>query len=473
MNKREILERAIRVELGRRNFYDFCNLTEPDFYNDDRPYLKTLCDKLEEFWESNKKLLIINMPPQTGKSRTVQNFIRYRLGKDHTERIISISYNENLSNVFGKNIRNSIMEPKIDPEQITLNDIFDIKIKRGSSSSKMWSLEDSPLPNYLSAGPGSTITGLAGNIIIDDIIKNFEESKNEALLQKHWEFFSGTLLSRLHSKHKIVLIFTRWNEEDLAGRVIEHFESNGWEYEQVIFKAIDEDGKSICEKDWPLKDLEFKQKSMPEEIWQANYQQNPINVQGKMYNKFNTYTHKDLYKEMMTLKGKKEVIDCDRIIGYCDTAAEGSDYLVNVIGAFRDNKVYLLDVIMTKDPMENTEPLVASAINQYDVHIERIEANNGGKGFARNVARITQEDLGNKTTEIISFTQTKNKQTRIFSNRYNVMNMVYYPEDWDTKWPVAYKSMHNYIIEGVNKHDDLQDALTGLIETGFKYGLLV
>ena len=56
------IRRAARMELARREFWSYCKLMAPDFYREDRPYLKELCTRLQAFCESDRKVLVVNMP---------------------------------------------------------------------------------------------------------------------------------------------------------------------------------------------------------------------------------------------------------------------------------------------------------------------------------------------------------------------------------------------------------------------------
>ena len=62
-NKIDLLQREAKLELARRNFFEYCKLLAPDFYMDSRPYIKELCDDLQEFFEGDDMVIIINMPP--------------------------------------------------------------------------------------------------------------------------------------------------------------------------------------------------------------------------------------------------------------------------------------------------------------------------------------------------------------------------------------------------------------------------
>ena len=94
----------------------------------------------------------------------------------------------------------------------------------------------------------------------------------------------------------------------------------------------------------------------------------------------------------------------------------------------------------------------------------RIESNNGGRGFGRNVQRISKEKYGNAVTRYHFFTQTKNKESRILTGSTGVMNNVIFPADWARRWPEYYRDMIRYQRLGKNAHDDAQDATTGVFE---------
>jgi predicted phage terminase large subunit-like protein len=112
--------------------------------------------------------------------------------------------------------------------------------------------------------------------------------------------------------------------------------------------------------------------------------------------------------------------------------------------------------------MEITEPAVAKMIANGGVQLADIESNNGGRGFGRNVARILKEN--NYNTRINALWQTKNKEARILTNATWIMDNMYFPANWADRWVDFYDSMATYQRKGKNKHDDAQDALTGVAE---------
>ena len=125
---------------------------------------------------------------------------------------------------------------------------------------------------------------------------------------------------------------------------------------------------------------------MGADIFAANYQQEPINIRGRLYTEFRTYT------ELPRIK---------QIRSYADTADTGADYLcIWVYGVSYENEAYILDVLYTDKAMEYTEPATADLYYRNGVNVAKIESNNGGRGFARNVERILRESYKTNKTVI-------------------------------------------------------------------------
>ena len=449
--------RGAKKELARREFFFYCNLKAPDFYKEDRQYLVDLCSEFQDFIQSDDEVMIVNVPPRHGKSRTAGLLVEWVLGNDQTQKIMTGSYNETLSTMFSKNVRNDIQEEKADENRIVFSDIFPgVSIKHGDGAMNLWSLEGG-YNNYLATSPTGTATGFGATLlIIDDLIKNAEEANNELTKEKHWNWFTDTMLSRLEEDGKIIIIMTRWASDDLAGRALEHFREAGAKIRHISMKAQQDDGTMLCPEVLSRKSYEAKIKAMGADIASANYQQDPIDLKGRLYTSFKTYSG--------------ELPQFKEIRNYTDTADTGEDYLCSInYGVTFANEAYVLDVLYTKEPMEVTEPALAWMLLAGAVNLARIESNNGGRGFARNVRRILEE-LGSNYTTIKWFTQTQNKQSSIYSNSSWVMQHIYYPEDWKNRWPEYHNAMIKYQREGQNKHDDAPDATTGIAENCAKKG---
>lgn len=450
INNDEIRKQA-KLELARREFFFYCHLKAPDFYKYDRAFLVDLCNGLQEFMENEDEVLILNLPPRHGKSRTVGNLVEWLLGRDPKTKIMTGSYNEMLSTTFSKNVRNSIQEEKADAEKIIYSDIFPgIKIKHGDGAMNLWSLEGG-YNNYLATSPGGTATGFGCSLlIIDDLIKNSEEAFNENVLEKQWDWFTQTMLSRLEEGGKTIIIMTRWASGDLAGRALKHYAEEGKRVKHITMRAVKEDGSMLCDEILSHKSYLSKARAMGPEIASANYQQEPIDLKGRLYSSIKTY--EKLPTDLFTL-----------IRNYTDTADTGEDFLCSICYGEYEKEAYILDVLYTKEPMEVTEPATAKMLLKNNVNVAEIESNNGGRGFARAVERELRE-LGSNRTRVMWFHQSQNKKARILSNSTWVMDHIYFPKNWMDRWSEFAKAILTYQKEGKNKHDDGPDALTGVAE---------
>lgn len=456
MNNKKKLIQGAKCELSRREFWTYCKTKSPDFYKEDREFLHEFCDDLQQFIEPSckKEILVVNMPPRHGKSRTIGNFVEWVLGNDQTQKIMTGSYNETLSTTFSKGVRNTIQEIKADEDKIVFSDIFPgVKIKHGDGAMNMWSLVGG-YNNYLATSPTGTATGFGATImIIDDLIKSSLEANNADTLEKHWEWFTNTMLSRLEEGGKIIIVMTRWHSLDLAGRIIEQY---GDKVELVQYKAVKEDGSMLCSEILSRESYESKIQAMGIEIAEANYMQNPIDIKGRLYQSFKTYT------ELPKDAAGKPVYSA--VKNYTDTADTGDDYLCSIDYVEYNHEAYVINVIYTKDGMEITEPAVAKMLYEDQVNDADIESNNGGRGFARNVKAILRNTYHSNKTIINPFFQSKNKISRILSNSTWVMNHIYFPVNWMDRFPEYYKAMSRYQKEGKNAHDDAPDATTGIAE---------
>lgn len=454
--KNKSLIQAAKCELSKREFWTYCKTKAPDFYKSDRTFLHNFCDDLQQFIEPTDQhdILVVNMPPRHGKSRTIGNFVEWVLGNDQTQKIMTGSYNETLSTNFSKGVRNTIQEIKADKNKIVYSDIFPgVNIKRGDGAMNMWSLENG-YNNYLATSPTGTATGFGATImIIDDLIKSALEANNADTLEKQWTWFTDTMLSRLEEGGKIIIVMTRWHSLDLAGRIIEQY---GDKVKVVQYKAVQEDGSMLCPEILSKESYETKVKAMGVEIAEANYQQNPIDIKGRLYQSFKTYT------ELPKDAAGRPVYSA--VKNYTDTADTGDDYLCSIDYVEYNHEAYVINVIYTKDGMEITEPAVAKMLYEDQVNDADIESNNGGRGFARNVESILRDTYHSNRTIINPFFQSKNKISRILSNSTWVMNHIYFPVNWMDRFPEYYKAMSRYQKEGKNAHDDAPDATTGIAE---------
>lgn len=440
-----IPEEEFVLEEARLNFWAFCKLMFPSFYFDNREYLTDLCDKLEAFISNDKQFLIVNCPPRHGKSLTAQCLTAWLFGQNPKYKVLTGSYNERLSGLFAKTVRNMIQTEKVG-ENVVYSDVFpETKVKYGDASASMWSLEGSGQVNYLATSPSATATGFGCDfLIIDDIIKSAEEAYNENVLDDHFSWFVNTMFSRLEGKRKVIVIMTRWATRDLAGRIVDAY---GDAVEVVAYKATD-NGRMLCDDILDAKAFKQLSQEMNTDILEANYNQTPIDVKGRLYEPFMEW---DVQPE-------------GEVHNITDTADRGKDYLASANYIQHGDDVYITDITYTDEAMEITEMKVAEMLNHDDVRRARIESNNGGRGFARNVERILHNDLRNNRVIIDTPTQTKNKESRILASSGWIQRHLFMPPNWQKKWPQAANEVLRYQRKGVNAHDDLCDVLAAIYE---------
>lgn len=456
---KELIQLGAKIELARREFYFYCQLKAPDFYKSDRRYLVDLCKQLQAFIESDEEVCVVNEPPRHGKSRTAGLLVEWVLGNNQSQKIMTGSYNETLSTMFSKNVRNSIQEIKADKYKAVFSDIFPgVYIKRGDGAMNLWSLQGG-YNNYLATSPTGTATGFGCDLmLIDDLIKSALEANNATVLENQWSWFTDTMLSRLEEGGKIIVIMTRWHSQDLAGQVLEWCKDKQKRHRHISMKALvnKEKKQMLCAEVLSYESYMDKIGAMGEDIASANYQQEPIDLKGQLYTSFKTYSE---------LPGDFTVIK-----NYTDTADEGADYLCSITYGVYNKESYVLDIVYTQKPMEETEGMVAKMLYECGANRARIESNNGGRGFARAVTHILAEKYRSNKTKVKWFHQSQNKVARILSNSTWVMSHIYFPRNWKDRWPEYHDAMIRYQREGKNAHDDAPDATTGVAENTVKSG---
>jgi len=450
----------ILCEIARRSFWEFCRLLSPDFYKQDRAYLKEICDTLQALWERRlfvgDKLvtnLLLQVPPRHGKSRTLTNFSAWVLGKNNNEKVITASFNDDLAQDFSRHTRDIIAEEKNLPTQIVYSDIFSASIKQGDAAFHKWALEGQFF-NYKGTGIGGSITGRGGSVlVVDDPVKDAETAYNEMALQKIWLWYTGTFLSRAEEGAIQIICMTPWAKGDLGQLGIEA-EPSAW---YTLSMPACDGGKMLCPELLSFERYQRMKLIGDENIIAANYDMQRIDIKGRLYSGFQTYAE-------LPDSGTGDV-------GYVDTADEGSDYLCAILARQKGQLLYVTDVIYTQEPQEKTEVQLTDAVISNSTKSLKVESNNGGRAFARNVQRMI--DAKNSRCMVWWFHQSENKKSRILTNAPLAQSYVMFPEGWEIRWPEFYMSLMAYQEEGKNKHDDAPDALTGLVEHfGVKRGTM-
>jgi len=319
---------------------------------------------------------------------------------------------------------------------------------------------------FKTVGVGGPLTGEPVDMLImDDIYKDAKTAWSPTVRESIEDWYDTVAETRLHNDSQQLIVFTRWHENDLAGRLLEQqgiydpeTNPNGWvvvTYQAIkMGKPTDYDPREEGEPLWPERHNLEKLKAVRNRnshVFESLYQQDPKPLQGLMYEQgFREY---DVipYSAKMVRKN------------YTDTADTGDDYLCSICYTETEDANYVTDILYTQKPMEYTETKTAEMLTKQLTQVAIIESNNGGRGFARNVEKQVRA-LNNTKTRFKWFHQKDNKAVRIFSKSADVQNMVYFPRGWDKMWPDFYKAVNTYMKVGKNDHDDAPDTLTGTVE---------
>jgi predicted phage terminase large subunit-like protein len=266
------LTKELRRREARKSLLAFTEYTNPLYQSAD--HHKRICDRLEAVERGEIDRLMIFMPPRHGKSELAsKRFPAWCLGRDARRQIIAASYNSDLANDFGRNVRNIVDEPEF-------GEVFeDVSLASDSHAANRMNTNHGGA--YVAAGVGTAVTGRGAHIaLIDDPFKDREEADSERRRDLVWDWYRSTLFTRLMPAGAIVLIQTRWHEDDLAGRLLE---SEGDQWEVLELPAINADGKALWPEWYNEQALERIKATIGPREWSALYQQKPQPDEGTFF----------------------------------------------------------------------------------------------------------------------------------------------------------------------------------------------
>jgi predicted phage terminase large subunit-like protein len=260
----ELLARRI----ARRDLLGFTRYTHGTYTP--APHHERICTALEAVARGDTKRLMVFMPPRHGKSELAsRRFPAWYLGAYPKHQIIAASYNSELASDFGREVRNIVgsREYRV---------LFDTALAADSQAANRW--HTSAGGSYVAAGVGTAITGRGAHVLlIDDPIKDREEADSSTVRDRVWDWYTSTAYTRLMPGGAIVVIQTRWHEDDLAGRLLTAQARTGGDTWDVLeLKAIDDDGNALWPEWYPVPELERIRSVIGPRDWSALYQQSPV-----------------------------------------------------------------------------------------------------------------------------------------------------------------------------------------------------
>lgn len=253
------------------------------------PHVK-LINALERVERGECKRLMVFMPPRVGKSEGVSvNFPSWFLGRNPDLRVILSSYGASLAYTMSRKARNLL--DTYGPE------VFGVSVASDSKAVDDWNVEDHR-GGLAAVGVDGPATGKGADLaIIDDPVKDQKEALSEVVRENVKDWYRTVLRTRLHPGGRIVLLMTRWHEDDLAGWLLEQAKNGGEQWEVITIPFFDETINTVPEgliwperfaSDFPtMEALETFKLSVGSSAWESLYQQRPTSEQGGMFKRQN------------------------------------------------------------------------------------------------------------------------------------------------------------------------------------------
>lgn len=420
-----------------------------------------------------------------GSSRKLPAFM---LGLNPDTKICIGSYAATIARDFNRDVQRIIDTPKY-------REIFPKTFLNGSNVVTMANtyLRNSDVIEMVGhkgslrvVGRGGALTSKTVDVMImDDVYKDYSEGNSPIVRNAAWKWYTTVVKKRLHNKSQELIVFTRWHEEDLIGKI----EKGG---EKIIDIKSWDSIKNIPDGAWVRINFEALKTGEPNEIdprepgaalWESMHsraklereraldpiqfqcldQGNPGSAEGRLYrNPFRTYVDKSEWGTFV------------RSGNYTDVADEGDDFTFSACydvyksgnEAWNEQKkrfepvLYALitDMVFTQENTEVTAVTVPEMINRCGTQKAWIESNNGGAGF---------EKLIRKKIKAISepFYQGANKESRIITNSASVNAQIIMPLGWEERFPKIHEHVTGFLRDfPANEHDDPEDGLTGIYE---------
>lgn len=240
----------------------------------DWAHLQHIRAQLDRVTSGEIDRLILTVPPRHGKSEMVTvRYPAWLLENEPERRVIVGAYNQTLANKFSRKTRN-IARPRVtlNTERTAVDD---------------WETEAGG--GLRAVGVGAGVTGMGGDlIVIDDPVKNRQEANSQTYRDRVWDWYTDDLYTRLEPGGAIILIMTRWHEDDLAGRLLADTEGDRWTVVNLPALAEDNDplgrepGQALCPERYDEEALARIQRVMGNS-WYALYQQRPTAPEGEFF----------------------------------------------------------------------------------------------------------------------------------------------------------------------------------------------
>lgn len=413
---------------------------------------------VEDFFNGKIKNLMINIPPQHGKTDLVKSGISWNFGKRPYDRVVYTSYNYTLASKANRHIQR-ILDSKEYKHIFPNTTLNDRNVKTDASQNWLKNAEEFEIvghsDSFMSAGVCGGLTGHPVDIaIIDDPIKDRLEAESIVMRNNVWDWYINVLSTRLHNNSKKLFIMTRWHEDDPAGRILKLVKSGDLNEDWTVISipAIKintlevegdprREGEALWEEQHSLKKL-LDIKRMDSYAFECLYQQNPQPKEGLLYGQFKTY---------------EQLPEAGNIMNITDPADSGDCYTCSITYLNYQSLVYIVDMVYTQT--KDSERQVAEMLVTNDVDVCEIERNAMGRLYTENVKRFVYNEFGSNRVTINTYNQRTNKDSKIFASATWINDRVVFPANWAVRWNEFHSHIINYPANGKTKYKDGADVL--------------
>lgn len=371
-------ERLLKARQARNDLIAFGELMMPDPQDPDDPHKsrydaqyfhKAVAATLQEVEAGRIKRLLITFPPRHGKSQLTSRFFpAWFLGRNPYRHMMFATYNEPFAEDFGRDVR-AIMQSD------AYSQVFPkFEFRQGSTAANRLQSKEGGLAAFV--GRGGSITGRGADLlVIDDPIKDHVEAASVTVRNDTWEWFNNTAMTRLMTDEScVIIIMTRWHEDDLIGRLTDptnpHFnadEAKAWKIINIpaIAEAGDVLGRKVGEALWPSRfgiDYLSSIKSRNPRGFSALYQQRPSPEDGDHFTRdmIRGYVPHDLPKKLRIYASSDHAVKLKQHNDFTVLLIVGVDEMDNIWlldcwrGRMKTDKVVELMI----DMMEKWRPLI-------------------------------------------------------------------------------------------------------------------
>lgn len=323
---RQYLQDVLSRRKAATSLEDYVKYTKPDWVSGE--HHKEIFAVLDAFERKEIPRLLIEAPPRHGKTETASRRLSsYLMGKFPNTQVVNATYNQDFANDIGRDVRHIV---KSDEYQ----QVFSSTLRTDSKAADRFHLDNGSM--YVSVGRGSGLTGRGMHYgIVDDPLKDRKEAESERTRQELWDWFRAVFYTRQMPNCSIMIMNTRWHEDDLTGRVLEQ-EGDAWY--RLSLPAITNEGTeneiALWEEWYPLTTLHDIRRTIGARDWLALYQQTPTSDEGTIFKKHWFEDRYDVLPSDLTIY----------LTGDFATTSGGGDYTeLAVWGVDRSGDLYAID----------------------------------------------------------------------------------------------------------------------------------